>query len=126
MDSAWNTTVREQPIAGPSLEQPWEKREKERKYYPLLDTLRLYAGWLAAWYFVIFAIGSYQSMRSLPFRIGFIDDLYHSSLIFPFALASFLFLLMTTLHRLWGRGMLKGIALWVVGIVVFVFFLQNT
>ncbi len=95
-------------------------------YAPLSDTLRLYAGWLLAWYFIIFALGSYQFTRELPFTIPLIDELFLSPLILNFACAAFLFLLLSGFHRMLGRRILIGIPLILIGIAAFVLFWSNS
>ncbi len=95
-------------------------------YAPLSDTLRLYAGWLLAWYFIIFALGSYQFTRKLPFTIPLIDELFLSPLILNFACAAFLFLLLSGFHRMLGRRILIGIPLMLVGAALFVLFWSNS
>jgi hypothetical protein len=69
-------------------------------YAPLVDTFRLYCGWLLAWYFFIYALGGYQLLRALPLRFSLFVDLLSSSLIAQCAFAVFLFLLFSDLHRL--------------------------
>ncbi|MFA6522967.1 MAG: hypothetical protein WCS85_01200 [Candidatus Peribacteraceae bacterium] len=95
-------------------------------YYPLLDTLRLYAGWLLAWYFVIEALGSYQYLRRLPFQLSALDGLFRSLLVIRLSAAAFLFLLLSTVHCMLGRGIAKGIILTLVGIVLLGVFVANT
>ncbi len=94
-------------------------------YYPVVDTLRLYAGWLLAWYFLIYAFGSYQSTRALPFRIPYLDDLFSSPIVLTFTFGAFLFLLLSALHRAFGRGPVKAAGLMVAGLVVLFLFRQN-
>jgi hypothetical protein len=95
-------------------------------YYPLMDTLRLYAGWLLAWYFVIEALGSYQYLRTLPFRLSALDGLFRSLLVIRISAAAFLFLLLSTVHCMLGRGIAKGIILTLTGIVLLGVFIANT
>ena len=97
----------------------------EKKYYPFADTLRLYAGWLLAWYAVVYALGYYQSTRNLPFEIPYLMGIYTSPLVLSFTLASFLFLLATSLHRLVGRGLFAGIFFSILGLAAFVFYRMN-
>ena len=95
-----------------------------RAYYPILDTLRLYAGWLLAWYCLVYALGMYQHTRNLPFRIPYVEGLLLSPLVLSFAFATFLFLLFTGIQR--GKGKLSGIILAIVGVGVFVLYRMNT
>jgi len=126
----WNTAqdasaFRESPsqVLGTSSKDAADK--KKRAYVPLVDTFRLYAGWLLVWYVLIFGIGSYQATRTVPFRIGIVDGLFTSPLILHFSFACFLFLLMTTLYKLWGPGMPKGVTLTIVSLFLFALFIQN-
>ena len=116
----------------------WENVEKEatvkartseeRIYYPIVDTLRLYAGWLLAWYFLVYALGLYQTTRELPFRIPYLQGIFDSPLVLSFTLASFLFLLMTSLNRLVdsNRKFLSGLVFTVLGLAAFVLYRMNT
>ncbi|MBI3619363.1 hypothetical protein HY213_05020, partial [Candidatus Peregrinibacteria bacterium] len=66
-----------------------------RVYYPLVDTLRLYAGWLLAWYGAVFALGGYQWTRTLPFKSDIVNDMLSSPFIVVASFATFLFLLLS-------------------------------
>lgn len=94
-------------------------------YFPLLDTLRLYAGWLLSWYFLIFAFGSYAYLRDLPVEIPLVSGLFQSPIIISFAFGAFLFLLLTELHKLFGKGKFMGLLLSVAWIGIFVLFRMN-
>ncbi|MBI2524191.1 hypothetical protein HYW11_03195 [Candidatus Peregrinibacteria bacterium] len=95
-------------------------------YYPLLDTLRLYAGWLLAWYVLVIALGAYQETRHLPFAIPLVEGLWQSVLIIRAAFGVFLFLMLSSLYRFYGsRGWVGG-AFGVVGALLFYVFLVNT
>lgn len=76
--------------------------------FSLLSTLRLYAGWLLAWYGLVMALGYYSDVRTLPFEIPFVHGLFLSSLVFSFLLATFLFLLMSSLARALRGGLITG------------------
>lgn len=92
------------------------------QYFPLMDTFRLYAGWLLAWYFLIFSFGSYQFLQKSPLRIPYLTELFLSPILLTFAFGAFLFLLASTVHRLVGKGLITGLiltAMW--GGVVYVF-----
>ena len=95
------------------------------KYFPLIDTLRLYAGWLLSWYFLIFAFGSYDFTRDLPVKIPLVSGLFQSPIIISFALGAFLFLLLTEIHKKMGKGIGKGLVLAIVGVGVFVLYRMN-
>jgi hypothetical protein len=96
-----------------------------RQYYPFLDTLRLYAGWLLAWYALVYALGAYTTTRSLPFEIPYLMGIYASPLVLSFTLASFLFLAMTSLYKKLGTGTLSALFCTIVGVLAFVFYRVN-
>lgn len=114
-----------QTFAGDADEASSPSDAKPDGYAPLVDTLRLYAGWLLAWYFAVFALGSYQFTRSLPVRISFIEELFLSPMMLGFACLCFLFLVLSRIHQATGKGVLKGIGLTVVGFVLFAVFFAN-
>ncbi len=124
--SLWKQIEQSPLAADPTNDQPAATPQVSKGYYPLVDTFRLYAGWLLAWYFLIYALGSYQWLRHLPFQIPFLGDLFQSTLILDFACACFLFLLLTSLHRRMGRGWVLGILLTLVGFGLFAGFYANT
>ena len=129
----------EDPIVEPNIAAEeaaasnWKLEEDEevttikpsKTYYPMLDTLRLYAGWLLAWYAIVYAMGYYQSTRNLSFEVPYLMGIYTSPLVLSFTLASFLFLFMTSLHKRFGRGMFSGISLTILGLVIFVLYRMN-
>jgi hypothetical protein len=90
------------------------------RYYPLVSTLRLYAGWLLAWYGLFVALGFYTHVRTLPWYIPFVEGFYLSPLIFSFVVAIFLFLLLTSVHRALRGGLFFGVILIMIGIAGFV------
>ncbi|MDB4977887.1 MAG: hypothetical protein JWM56_73 [Candidatus Peribacteria bacterium] len=94
-------------------------------YVPVTTTIRLYAGWLLAWYFLIYAFGSYQFTKALPFEIPYLDEFFLSPTILSFTFAAFLFLLLSSVHTLIGKGLVKGILLIVLGAVLVIVFRQN-
>lgn len=94
-------------------------------YFPLLDTLRLYAGWLVAWYCLVYALGSYQNARPLPFRIPYAEGLFLSPLVLSFTLAAFLFLLFTSLWKALGKGIVTGLILMIIGVSAFMLYRMN-
>lgn len=89
-------------------------------YHSLTATLRLYAGWLLAWYGLFVAIGYYSVQRVLPWDIPFVQAFYLSPLIFSFIVAIFIFLLMSAVHKLMKGGLMTGIVFTVLGIGLFV------
>ena len=95
-------------------------------YSPLLDTLRLYAGWLLAWYILVIVLGAYQEMKGLSFTIPLVEGLWQSVLIIRAAFGVFLFLMFTSLYRFFGsRGWVGGV-FGVMGVLLFYVFLVNT
>ncbi len=112
-------------FANPDPESEWEIGEGKREYLPLSDTMRLYAGWLLALYFVVYALGSYQWLGNAPLSLGFVDELFLSPLILAFSVAAFLYLLLHTVFRWLGGGAFKGIVLGAIGVVLFLAFRAN-
>lgn len=98
---------------------------QEKDYHPLTETLRLYAGWLVACLFAVYAAGSYQQIRRLPFRISTLDEWISSPVILQAALTAFLFLMLESIHRAAGSGFWKGMGLAAIGFALLVFFRMN-
>lgn len=94
-------------------------------YLPIASTLRLYAGWLLAYYAVVYALGWYAQSRPLPFEIPYVGALLVSPLVLSFTFAAFLFLLFHSLYRMLGGGMMKGVAVGVLGVAVFAVYRMN-
>ncbi len=90
-----------------------------RDYHPLSGTLRLYAGWLLAWYGLFVAVGYFSFERSLPWNIPFVQAFYLSPLIFSFIVAIFIFLTLSAIHKIMKGGLIAGIAFTLVGIGLF-------
>lgn len=99
--------------------------EPPKGYTTFLMTVRLYAGWLLAWYFLIYALGFYGELQSLPFRMSMVEQLFLSPIIFLFSFAAYLFLFLTSLHKFLGGGFVKGLLSFVVGVILLVLFYQN-
>lgn len=95
-------------------------------YYPLLDTLRLYAGWLLAWYALVISLGAYQETKELPFSIPLVEGLWQSPLVLRAVFGVFLFLLCTSLYRFFGSRKWVGSGLGFIGVFLFYVFLVNT
>ncbi len=95
-------------------------------YHPLIDTLRLYAGWLLAILFLIYAAGSYQLLKKLPVHSELLHEWITSSLILHVTAVTFLFLMLSSLHRAMGRGLWKGLILMLLGFGLLVLFRLNT
>jgi len=102
-----------------------EQMKAEHIYFPLIDTLRLYAGWLLAWYALVYALGSYQGSRSLPFALPYVDGLFLSPLVLSFTLATFLFLLFTDIWKLFGSGWKSGLLLTCAAVACFLLYRTN-
>ncbi len=112
-------------FAEPDPEAEWGNDTGDGLYVPLSDTLRLYAGWLLALYFVVYAVGSYQWLGSAPFSLGFIDELFLSPLILAFSVAAFLYLSLHSLFRRTKGGLLRGIGFSIAGVLLFLIFRAN-
>ena len=97
----------------------------EAVYFPFVDTLRLYAGWLLAWYCIVYAIGSYQFMKELPFRIPYAESLFLSPLVLTFTFAAYLFLILSGLYKKAGRDKKFGFVLLGLGIITFIWYRMN-
>jgi uncharacterized membrane protein len=89
--------------------------KEKKQFLPLLDTLRLYAGWLLAWYSLVVVLGYFANVRALPFDIPFVGGLFLSSLVISFLLATFFFLLCTSIIRSLHAGLILSIVMMVVG-----------
>ncbi|NOS67419.1 MAG: hypothetical protein HOO67_03595 [Candidatus Peribacteraceae bacterium] len=96
------------------------------EYHPLISTLRLYAGWLLACLFTVYAFGVFQQIRALPFRLPLLDEWMDSPMILNSTLVTFLFLLLSSVHQIIGRGLWKGAMLAVIGFFALVVFRMNT
>ena len=107
------------------IEESRNKEDSQQEYYPLADTLRLYAGWQLALYLTVYTLGMYQSQRELSFRIPYIDALYLSPVLLTFTLICFLFLVSTSFHRTCGRKKVFGWLFTLLGIAVFLFYRAN-
>lgn len=76
-------------------------------YAPLHETLRIFAGWLLAWYGLIYALGFLESTKRLP-QLPFIHELFLSPLVLQFTFGTFLLLALSNVHRWIGKGILAG------------------
>ena len=91
-------------------------------YFPLFDTVRLYAGWLLAWYGLVFALGGYQATKTLPFELPLVYGLAQSPLVLTFAFATFLLLLLSTISRQFRLHTALHVVLaivWALGVYLF-------
>lgn len=98
---------------------------QSEEYVPLLDTLRLFAGWLLGWYGLIYLLGALQLKGILPEDLPLIQGLFTSGLILRLTFATFLFLLFSSLHRTIHKGAGMGALLTIVGLVLFFLFHIN-
>lgn len=94
-------------------------------YFPILETLRLYAGWLLAWYSLVYAIGGYQFTKDLPIHIPYAESLFLSPLVLSFTFAAYLFLLLTSIYTYSNISKKSGVALSIVGITLFILYRIN-
>jgi len=128
--SGWNTAPDEVEAqdAAESLQEVFQVGQEGgavRRYEPLMVTLRLYAGWLLAWYFVLYAFGGYQAVQDLPFRIPLVDEFLTSPLLAEASLAVFLFLLLSSVYRAAKGGALLGLSFILLGIIIVMLFSVN-
>ncbi len=107
-------TVTDTPAASATSAAAPAADETEHPYVPLTDTLRLFAGWLLAWYGLVYLLGSLQRSGRLPADIPFLEGLFTSPIVLRFTFGTFLFLLLTSIHRWMDGGVLKGLGLGVV------------
>lgn len=107
------------PIQEALAEKP--EQQAEVVYFPLLETLRLYAGWLLAWYCLVYAVGSYQFTRPLPFRIPYAESLFLSPLVLSFTFGAFIFLLLSEIYKKHKNKRTAWVLLGV-GIIVFLLY----
>lgn len=124
----YETPASMQPVHEPLKDAPQPAPAVEvsgRVYFPLFETLRLYAGWLLAWYSLVYAIGSYQFMKDVPMRIPYAESLFLSPLVLSFTFAAYLFLLLSGFYARFGRKKRVAVVLLVVGIALFVLYRIN-
>lgn len=126
VDSSTMHTVLDTKTPLPA-QSPHLQTEEPKEYFPISDTLKLYAGWLFAWYFIVYALGAYQMSRDVPFNIPYVEAWLppYSPLILTFALASFLYLLFAQLHKTFGGGRIKGFAFALAWVSCFVLYRVN-
>jgi hypothetical protein len=101
------------------------QKDEEQEYYPLSETLRLYAGWPIAWYGLAYILGYYQKTRSITPEIPYVYGLLYSPLVLTLTAITFLFLCTHSLTRsLHIQGFYKLLT-WVVAIAIFLLFRAN-
>ncbi len=113
-------TVSAQPKPNKPAPLPWSattntsaQKKSELEYAPLHETLRIFAGWLLAWYGFIYALGFLEYSESIP-PVPFIHELFRSPLVLQFTFGTFLFLALSNIHRWIGKGLLAGFFLAIV------------
>ncbi len=119
----WTTTEDDlSSVPPPSPVLQTAVTEDDTEYLPLVDTLRLFAGWLLAWYAVVYLLGGYQRNGKISASIPFLQALFESPLVLRFAFGTFLFLMLTSIYAWTGKSTGKAIALSVTGIITFLIF----
>lgn len=117
----WTTT--ENKHTSTTIEAP--VIELETVYIPLLQTIRLFAGWLMAWYGIIYLAGTYRGDGRLPYDIPLIQSLASSDLVLRFSFAVFLFLLLSDVYAWTGKKAVFGVLITIVGIAMMWMFHVN-
>jgi len=109
-----------------SVQDPWSKEPQPHvPYAAFTSTIRLYAGWVLAWSIATLALLAYEQTRKLPFSLSYLDALGNVSSLILISSAAFLFIVFSSLHRLFKGKFLLGIVLAIVwGLSVF-FIQQN-
>ncbi len=115
--------IAESPSGVPVVEST--ETSQHKVYLPIAATLRLYAGWLLAYYSIVYAVGWYAHSRNLPVEIPYVEALMLSPLVLSFTLAAYVFLVFHTLHQAWGKGITKGMVVSITGVAVFVVYRMN-
>lgn len=118
----WTTTEDDLATVPPPAPQT---PEVTGEYVPLVDTLRLFAGWLLAWYGVVYALGALRLSGKLGFDIPFLESLFQSPLVLRFAFGTFLFLLLSNAHQWLGKGTGKAVGLGALWLVLMMMFAVN-
>ena len=99
-----------------------ESIDQHDRYAPIVDTARLYAGWLLAWYAVLFLLSGQHALGRFPWDVSWLDGIARSPLVLRCAFGTFLFLLLSSLHRSMrggGRSQAVLTVLWIGAVVVF-------
>ncbi len=119
---AFAPPVTGKPMPPPSVKPaplPWsaghggsapKQPEAVAEYAPLHETLRIFAGWLLAWYGLIYALGFLEQTQRLP-ELPFVRELFASRLVLQFTFGTFLLLALSNLHRWLGGRLGLGFAL---------------
>lgn len=116
----WTTTEQHSTVTSSS-----PVIELETVYIPLLQTIRLFAGWLMAWYGIIYLAGTYRGDGRLPYDIPFIQSLASSSVVLRFSFAVFLFLLLSDIYGWIGKKPALGVLITLIGLATMWMFHVN-
>lgn len=92
-----------------STDEP-QAESRRTPYVPLLETARLYAGWLLVWYAIVFLLAGQRAAGRLPLEIPWLEHLAQSPLVLRVAFATFLFLLLSSIAR-WRQWKTAGVLL---------------
>ena len=101
-------------IIGKEIEKSQMQTNTPAVYFPLYETLRLYAGWLL-----------YQFIKELPIHIPYAESLFLSPLVLSFTFGAYLFLLLSGIYKQTGKKKLTGLGLGILGIAVFLLYRMN-
>lgn len=118
----WTVTEDETPPGKPATV---EEGQRHYQYVPLTDTLRLFAGWLLAWYAAVYIAGSLQATGRISKDIPLLQELFTSWLVLRFTFGIFLFLALTSLQKAIRGSAATGAALAVLWLVLVVLFHLN-
>ena len=109
----------------PRIQDPWAKEKPVSPYAPFVNTVRLYAGWVFAWGLAALTFVAYGHTRTLPFSTVFLDAFGNLSALILITISSFLFLVVTTVHRVLKGKLLLGIVLMIAWVAAVFFVQQN-
>lgn len=98
------------------------KDDNTRQLYPFSDTVRLYAGWLLAWYGLVYILGYYQMTRSLNPEIPYVYGLLYSPLVLTLATVCFAFLAVQSFTRALRMNIFLKALTWILAISAVVAF----
>lgn len=96
----------------------------EESYVPMHQTLRIFSGWLLAWYGLIYALGFLEQTGKIA-PVPFIHELFASRLVLQFTFGTFLLLALSNVHHWLGRGPFTALFLglaYLAGVVGFVMY----
>lgn len=69
------------------------EKQQQKIYYPFSETIRLYAGWLLAWYGLVYALAHFEQTRQPLPAIPYVAGLLYSPAIRSITVACFIYLL---------------------------------